>query len=76
MQQEVDPIVVHFYETVLLYAQVVKAMDAAGTNYLSGRNFTATVGNNFSFISPVTGVVSYTKVVTIAHYLAIKKNWN
>ena len=64
---------IHYYEAVLLYAEVVKAMDAAGTNYSSGRNFTATVGNNFSFVSPITGDVSYVKAVTITGYLAIKK---
>lgn len=59
-QQQVDPIVVHFYETVLLYAQVIKNMDAAGKDYLSGRAFTATVAN-FSFVSPITGVVTFNK---------------
>ncbi|GAU91896.1 hypothetical protein RvY_04065 [Ramazzottius varieornatus] len=60
VMRKVDPIVVHFYETILLYAQVIKLMDAAGTDYLSGRKFTAAVAN-FSFVSPVTGVVAFIK---------------
>ncbi|GAU91891.1 hypothetical protein RvY_04062-4 [Ramazzottius varieornatus] len=59
-QNIVDPIVVHFYETILLYAQVITAMDAAEKNYLSGRKFTDTVAN-FSFVSPITGIVAFNK---------------
>ncbi|XP_055352797.1 atrial natriuretic peptide receptor 1-like [Paramacrobiotus metropolitanus] len=51
-----DPIVIHFYEAVLLYGTTVQRMYKAHLNYSNGLDFTAFVAN-ISFPSPLTGMV-------------------
>ncbi|OWA50762.1 Atrial natriuretic peptide receptor 1 [Hypsibius exemplaris] len=57
-KENIDPVVSHFYDAVLLFANVVTTMIGQGLNYSSGLNFTLTVAN-YTFDSPATGKVTF-----------------
>jgi hypothetical protein len=59
-QNEIDPVVTHFYDAVLLYANIVMSMSAQGLNYSSGLAFTNAVAN-YTFLSPASGSVIFNK---------------
>ena len=57
-KEEIDPVVSHFYDAVLLYGNMVAFLSSQGLDYTSGINFTNAVAN-YSFPSPVTGTVTF-----------------
>ncbi|OWA50761.1 Atrial natriuretic peptide receptor 1 [Hypsibius exemplaris] len=57
-KNEMDPVVAHFYDAVLLFGNVVTTLAAQGLDYSSGNNFTSAVAN-YSFESPATGTVNF-----------------
>jgi hypothetical protein len=58
LKGDIDPVVTHFYDAVLLYANVVTSMSKRNLDYTSGLAFTTAVANS-SFMSPASGRVTF-----------------
>ncbi|OQV12409.1 Atrial natriuretic peptide receptor 1 [Hypsibius exemplaris] len=55
---KIDPVVTHFYDAIVLYANMVKSMTRKGQSFLNGVEFASFVGG-YTFFSPVNGNVSF-----------------